>query len=103
MVGDMSFVTIRDHDNRSGVDLLKKIPITISLQNLHLLDSYLIEFNKPFALWYSVVDKHGIDILHIRQAYQFVNSTVLRLRIQFAITPLGSVAFFCLTMSVMLM
>ena len=46
--------------------LLKKIPITIPLQDLHLLDSYPIEFHKPFALWYSIIDKHGIDILHIR-------------------------------------
>ena len=57
--------------------LLKKIPITIPLQDLHLLNSNLIEFYKPFALWYSIIDKHGIDILHIRQAYQFVDGGIV--------------------------
>ena len=36
------------------------------LQYLHLLDSNLIEFYKPFALRNTLIDKHGIDILHIR-------------------------------------
>ena len=49
--------------------LLKKIPITIPLQDLHLLNRYLIEFQKSFALRHSIIDEHGIDILHIRQAY----------------------------------
>ena len=41
--------------------LLKKIPITIPLQNLHLLNGNLIEFNKPFALWYSIVDGAAVE------------------------------------------
>ena len=57
--------------------LLKKIPITIPLQDLHLLDGNLIEFYKPFALWNTIIDKHSIDILHIRQAYQFVDGGIV--------------------------
>ena len=57
--------------------LLKKIPITISLQDLHLLNSNLIEFHKPFSLLYSIIDEHCIDILHIRQAYQFVDGGIV--------------------------
>ncbi len=57
--------------------LLKKIPITIPLQDLHLLDGNLIEFYKPFSLWNTIIDKHGIDIFHIRQAYQFVDGGVV--------------------------
>ena len=57
--------------------LLKKIPITIPLQDLHLLDGNLIEFYKPFSLWNTIIDKHGIDILHIRQAYQFVDGGIV--------------------------
>ncbi len=57
--------------------LLKKIPTTIPLQDLHLLNGNPIEFQKSFALWYSIIDKHGIDILHIRQAYQFVDGGIV--------------------------
>ena len=52
--------------------LLKKIPIAIPLQHLHLLDGNLIEFNEPFTLGHPIIDKHSVDILHIWQAYQFV-------------------------------
>ena len=71
--------------------LLKKIPITIPLQDLHLLDGNLIEFHKSFALWYSIIDKHGIDILHIRKAYQFVDSgivTDIALHVWICLSPL---------------
>ena len=57
--------------------LLKKIPITIPLQDLHLLDSNLIEFNEPFTLGHPIIDKHSVDILHIRQAYQFIDSSIV--------------------------
>jgi len=57
--------------------LLKKIPITIPLQDLLLLDGNLIEFHKPFSLWNTIIDEHGIDILHIRQAYQFVDCGIV--------------------------
>ena len=43
----------------------------------HLLNGDLIEFHKPFALGNSVIDEHGIDILHIRQTYQFVDCGVV--------------------------
>ena len=45
--------------------LLKKIPITIPLQDLHLLDSNLVQFHKSFALWYSIIDEHSVDIFHV--------------------------------------
>ena len=82
--------------------LLKKIPITIPFQHLHLLNGNLIEFNEPFTLGHPIIDKHGIDIelrstfsslgiaqtslalhsltenvLHIRQAYQFVDGGIV--------------------------
>ena len=57
--------------------LLKKVSFIIPLQHLHLLDSYPIEFHKSFALWYSIIDKHGIDILHIRQTYQFIDGGIV--------------------------
>ena len=71
--------------------LLKKIPITIPLQDLHLLDGNLIEFDKPFTLWNTLVDKHGIDILHIWQAYQFVDGgivTDIALQVGIGLSPL---------------
>ena len=44
---------------------------------MHLLDGNLIEFHKPFTLGNSIIDKHGIDILHIRQTYQFVDVRIV--------------------------
>ena len=46
-------------------------------QNGHLLNSYLVEFLKPFALWQTFVDKDRIEVLHITQTNQLVNRRVV--------------------------
>ena len=48
-----------------GISLLQQLPTFIALQHLHLLDGNLVEFDEPFALRYTVVDKYGIYVLHI--------------------------------------
>ena len=50
--------------NRMSLSL-EKIPTAIPFQHLHLLDSYLIEFDKSLALLNTLIDKYSIDILHI--------------------------------------
>ena len=50
----------------------QQIPAAIVFQNLHLLNGYLVEFYEAFALRHTVVDEHGIDILHVREADELV-------------------------------
>ena len=57
--------------------LFQQFPIFIPFQHLHLLNGYLIEFDKTFSLWHSVIDQYGIDILHIREADEFVNGSII--------------------------
>jgi len=76
---------------------------------------YLIEFDESLALWHTVVDENRIEVLHVRKADELVDGGIITnvafevwigftpLRIQLPITPLGSVTFFCLAMSVRLM
>ena len=44
--------------------------------NTHLIDGYLIEPYKAFALWHSLINENGIDILHICQANEFVDGSL---------------------------
>ena len=44
---------------------------------IHLLDGNLIQLDKPFALWHTIVDKNGVDIFHIREADEFVNGGIV--------------------------
>ena len=79
------------------------------------MDGNLIEFDESFALWHTVVDEDRIEVLHVRKADELINGGIVAditlevwigftpLRIQLPITPLGSVTFFCLAMSVRLM
>ena len=53
--------------------LFQETPIVIPFQHLHLLNCYLIEFNKPLALWNSFIDKHGINIFRVWEAYQLID------------------------------
>ena len=50
---------------------------TVPLQYLHLLDCNLVELYQAFALRHTVVDKDGIDILHVREADEFVDSGIV--------------------------
>ena len=46
-------------------------------QHGHLLDGYLVEFLETFALLQTFVNKNGIQVLHITQTNQLVNSRVV--------------------------
>ena len=41
------------------------------------MDSYLVELDKPLVLWHALFDEYGIEILHVRQANQFVDSGII--------------------------
>jgi len=43
--------------------LFQQLPALVIFQYLHLVNGNLIEFDKAFTLWHTIVDKHGIDIL----------------------------------------
>ena len=47
------------------------------LQHIHLLDSNCVEFLQSVALRNIVVYQYGVDIFHIREAYQFIDSSVV--------------------------
>ena len=46
--------------------LLQKISSTSILENLHLLNGNLIEFYQSLRLRHSIIDKHSVEVLHIR-------------------------------------
>ena len=52
---------------------LQQLPVFTALQHLHLLNSNLVEFYKSLALGDAVIDKNGIDILHVREADKFID------------------------------
>ena len=71
--------------------LFQQFPALIVFQHLHLLDGNPIEFDEPLALWHTVVDEHGIDVLHIREADEFVNCGIVAdvaLKVWICVTPL---------------
>ena len=41
------------------------------------MDGDLIELNQAFLLWHSMFNKHCIEILHIGEAYQFIDRGVI--------------------------
>jgi len=94
---------------------LQQLPTFVIFQYLHLVNGNLIEFDKALTLWYTIVDEDRIEVLHVRKADELVDGGIITnvafevwigftpLRIQLPITPLGSVTFFCLAMSVRLM
>ena len=47
------------------------------LQHGHLLDRYLVEFLEAFSLWQTFVNEYCIQVLHITQTNQLVNSRVV--------------------------
>ena len=62
---------------RYGTDfewLFQQFSIVISaFKYAHLMDGDLIELNQAFLLWHSMFNKHCIEILHIGEAYQFID------------------------------
>ena len=56
---------------------LQQLPVIIPFQYLHLLDGNLVEFYQALTLRHSVIDENGIDILHIRKAYQFIYGSIV--------------------------
>ena len=50
------------------VALLYEFSVIITFQHLHLLNGNLIQLYQSLALGQALVDEHGIEILHIRQA-----------------------------------
>ena len=57
--------------------LFQQFPTFSIFQHLHLLNCNLIEFDKPFALRHSIINQYSIDVLHIREANQFIDSSVV--------------------------
>ena len=46
-------------------------------QKLHLLNGYPVKADKPFVLRQAIVDENGIQILHIREANQLVDTGIV--------------------------
>ena len=58
--------------------LFQQFSIVISaFKYAHLMDGDLIELNQAFLLWHSMFNKHCIEILHIGEAYQFIDRGVI--------------------------
>ena len=55
----------------------QQFPTAIVFKYLHLLDGNLVELHKTFALGHTVVDEYGVDVLHVRQADEFVDGGVV--------------------------
>ena len=47
------------------------------LQHGHLLDSYLVEFLETLALRQTFVDEDSVEILHITQTNQLIDSCIV--------------------------
>ena len=47
------------------------------LQHSHLLDSYLVQFLETLALRQTFVDEDSVEILHITQTNQLIDSCVV--------------------------
>ncbi len=56
---------------------LQQLPVIIPFQYLHLLDGNLVEFYQALTLRHSVIDENGIDVLHIREADEFVDGSIV--------------------------
>lgn len=46
-------------------------------QNLHLLYGDAVQADEPFPLGYALLYEHRIQALHVRQAYQFVDGSIV--------------------------
>ena len=57
--------------------LLQQPPAAVVFQHLHLLDGYPIELHEAFALRHTVVDEHGVDVLHVREADEFIDGGIV--------------------------
>ena len=44
---------------------------------VHLLNGYLVKFLQAVGLRHALVDKHRIDILHIDEANQLIDSSIV--------------------------
>ena len=56
----------------------------------------LVESNKSFFLRHSLIDEYGIDVFHVRQAYQFIDGGIIadvafQVRICIEIMPIALV------------
>ncbi len=52
------------------------IIIAIS-QYVHLMNSYLVQLDKTFPLCHTLLDKNGIQVFHVRQADQLIDSSII--------------------------
>ena len=57
--------------------LFQQLSTFTVLQHLHLLDSDLVEFYKSLALGDTVVNENSIDILHVREADEFIDGGIV--------------------------
>ena len=51
--------------------------IIVILQYLHLLYGNLIKLDEPFRLRDALVDKHNVEVLHIRETDKFVDGGIV--------------------------
>ena len=51
--------------------------IIVILQYLHLLYGNLIKLDEPFRLRDALVDKHSVEVLHIRETNEFVDGGIV--------------------------
>lgn len=63
------------HSGKSSY--LRYFLFTYIFQYLHLLDSYPVQSDKPFVLRKSFSYEYGIQILHVREANQFVHRGIV--------------------------
>lgn len=80
---------------RYGTDfegLFKQFSIVVTaFKYAHLMDGDLIELDQTLLLWHPLFNKHRIEILHIREAYKFIDRGIIpdiAFEVGIGITPL---------------
>ncbi len=49
----------------------------VAFKDAHLMDGDLIELDEPLMLWHPLFNEHRVEILHIGEAYKFVDGGVI--------------------------
>jgi hypothetical protein len=57
--------------------LFQQLPTGIILKDLYLMYGYLIKLNQPLSLANALFNKNCIQILHVGQANQFIDSSII--------------------------
>ena len=51
--------------------------VVAAFKYAHLMDGDLIELDEPLMLWHPLFNEHRVEILHIGEAYKFVDGGVI--------------------------